>query len=514
MEPEEAAASSRALKTAEGRSTSSTTAAATSRCRRTRRRLRLELRAPAACRPSGRIGFEIFDRTAFGATEFLEQVNYRRALEGEIARTIATHRRSGERARPHRDGARTRCSSRAQPAKASVVLKLKQQPAARRRRPSPASPTSWPPASKACGPRRSSSSTASAGRWRGRATTATSRSARRAARAPAADRARAGRRASSRCSSRSSAPSACASTSRCASTPSTRGADRRALRPDHGRPQPAGHARRQRPPAARGASPARAATCPAPAPPAPTGDAGHAAGAAGRRARRPARTRSAETDQLRGRARRRAHTVQPRGDIARLSVAVILDDDHRSKTDARGQGDAHVDAAHAGRDAEDPGARRGRRRPRPDARRSADRREHRVRRAGRRSRSPRRRSSSGTAADAAGRRPVGRRARSSAWSRCSSCVRPIVARRRSRRAAGAAGAGGDAPRRSRCRGSCRRRSRKSKARSKPSSTPSSPTQLSRSQDAGAAAPRRRRIAERAGERGAPGARLDARGRRR
>ncbi|NIR41191.1 MAG: flagellar basal body M-ring protein FliF, partial [Actinobacteria bacterium] len=31
---------------------------------------------------SGRIGFEIFDRTAFGATEFLEQVNLRRALEG------------------------------------------------------------------------------------------------------------------------------------------------------------------------------------------------------------------------------------------------------------------------------------------------------------------------------------------------------------------------------------------------------------------------------------------------
>src|SRR5687767_1681178 len=51
--------------------------------------LRLELTSqglPA----SGRVGFELFDRTAFGATEFLEQVNYRRALEGEIARTIAT----------------------------------------------------------------------------------------------------------------------------------------------------------------------------------------------------------------------------------------------------------------------------------------------------------------------------------------------------------------------------------------------------------------------------------------
>src|SRR4030067_328396 len=39
---------------------------------------------------SGRVGFEVFDRTAFGATEFLEHVNYRRALEGEIARTIGT----------------------------------------------------------------------------------------------------------------------------------------------------------------------------------------------------------------------------------------------------------------------------------------------------------------------------------------------------------------------------------------------------------------------------------------
>src|SRR5437899_1952485 len=39
---------------------------------------------------SGRIGFEIFDRTAFGVTDFLEHVNYRRALEGELARTIST----------------------------------------------------------------------------------------------------------------------------------------------------------------------------------------------------------------------------------------------------------------------------------------------------------------------------------------------------------------------------------------------------------------------------------------
>ena len=52
---------------------------------------RLRLHFTSVSLPSsGRIGFEIFDRTAFGQTEFLEQVNYRRALEGEIARTISS----------------------------------------------------------------------------------------------------------------------------------------------------------------------------------------------------------------------------------------------------------------------------------------------------------------------------------------------------------------------------------------------------------------------------------------
>lgn len=37
---------------------------------------------------SGRIGFEIFDKTNFGITDFTAQVNYRRALEGELERTI------------------------------------------------------------------------------------------------------------------------------------------------------------------------------------------------------------------------------------------------------------------------------------------------------------------------------------------------------------------------------------------------------------------------------------------
>lgn len=85
--------------------------------------LRLELTAqgmPA----SGRVGFEIFDRTAFGATEFLEQVNYRRALEGELARTIAT---IGEvaGARVHIAMGKDSLFGQSRPAKASVVLKLR-----------------------------------------------------------------------------------------------------------------------------------------------------------------------------------------------------------------------------------------------------------------------------------------------------------------------------------------------------------------------------------------------------
>jgi flagellar M-ring protein FliF len=74
---------------------------------------------------SGRIGFEIFDRTVFGATEFLEQINYRRALEGELGRTIATLTEVSA-ARVHIAMAKPSLfTDREQAAKASVVLKLK-----------------------------------------------------------------------------------------------------------------------------------------------------------------------------------------------------------------------------------------------------------------------------------------------------------------------------------------------------------------------------------------------------
>lgn len=85
-------------------------------------RLKIEL---AASVTSGRVGFEIFDRTAFGQTEFLEHVNYRRALEGELARTITSIAEVGT-ARVHIAMAKDSLfGSRQQPAKASVILKLK-----------------------------------------------------------------------------------------------------------------------------------------------------------------------------------------------------------------------------------------------------------------------------------------------------------------------------------------------------------------------------------------------------
>ena len=74
---------------------------------------------------SGRLGFEIFDKPNWVGSEFDEQVNYQRALEGELERTVSTLSDVAS-ARVHlvlphdslfRDAER--------PAKASVVLKLR-----------------------------------------------------------------------------------------------------------------------------------------------------------------------------------------------------------------------------------------------------------------------------------------------------------------------------------------------------------------------------------------------------
>src|SRR3989442_2236142 len=74
---------------------------------------------------SGRIGFEIFDRTNFGLTNFQEQVNYQRALEGELARSIMTLAEV-EAARVHLVLAKESLfQSSDEQTKASVILKLK-----------------------------------------------------------------------------------------------------------------------------------------------------------------------------------------------------------------------------------------------------------------------------------------------------------------------------------------------------------------------------------------------------
>ncbi|MBN4054133.1 flagellar M-ring protein FliF [Nitrospira defluvii] len=49
--------------------------------------LRLQLASEGLPQGSG-VGFEIFDKTSLGTTEFSQKLNYRRALQGELARTI------------------------------------------------------------------------------------------------------------------------------------------------------------------------------------------------------------------------------------------------------------------------------------------------------------------------------------------------------------------------------------------------------------------------------------------
>jgi flagellar M-ring protein FliF len=74
---------------------------------------------------SGRIGFELFDKVNLGATEFTEKVNYRRALEGELERTIMVLAEV-EAARVHLTFPKDSVFLEAQqPAKASVLVRMK-----------------------------------------------------------------------------------------------------------------------------------------------------------------------------------------------------------------------------------------------------------------------------------------------------------------------------------------------------------------------------------------------------
>jgi flagellar M-ring protein FliF len=86
--------------------------------------LRLQLAAVGVPK-SGRIGFELFDKSNFGASDFSEQVNYHRALEGELERSVMSLAEV-EQARVHVTLAKDSVflESR-QPAKASVLVKLR-----------------------------------------------------------------------------------------------------------------------------------------------------------------------------------------------------------------------------------------------------------------------------------------------------------------------------------------------------------------------------------------------------
>jgi len=81
--------------------------------------------AAAGLPKSGRIGFELFDKTSFGATELVENVNYQRALEGELERSIMSMNGVTE-ARVHLSLSKQSVFlDQRQPAKASVMVKLK-----------------------------------------------------------------------------------------------------------------------------------------------------------------------------------------------------------------------------------------------------------------------------------------------------------------------------------------------------------------------------------------------------
>jgi flagellar M-ring protein FliF len=86
--------------------------------------LRMQL-AAEGLPESGRIGFELFDEVMFGVTEMTERVNFQRALEGELARTISSLTPvSGARVHLTLPRASLFADQRS-PAEASVALRLR-----------------------------------------------------------------------------------------------------------------------------------------------------------------------------------------------------------------------------------------------------------------------------------------------------------------------------------------------------------------------------------------------------
>jgi flagellar M-ring protein FliF len=86
--------------------------------------LRLQM-ASAGLPKNGRIGFELFDKNTFGMSDFAEQVNYHRALEGELERSVMSIAEV-EQARVHITFPKESLFlDDRQPAKASVLVKLR-----------------------------------------------------------------------------------------------------------------------------------------------------------------------------------------------------------------------------------------------------------------------------------------------------------------------------------------------------------------------------------------------------
>ncbi|NUN93620.1 MAG: flagellar M-ring protein FliF, partial [Verrucomicrobiae bacterium] len=83
------------------------------------------VRPPVGLPQTGRIGFEIFDKTNFGATDFTEHINYKRAIEGELERSLRTIQ-AIEQARVHVTFAKNSVFlENKEPAKGSVMVKLR-----------------------------------------------------------------------------------------------------------------------------------------------------------------------------------------------------------------------------------------------------------------------------------------------------------------------------------------------------------------------------------------------------
>lgn len=87
--------------------------------------LRLQM-AGAGVISGGHVGFDLFDKTNFGATDFAQQINYRRAIEGELAKTLESMEElEGVRVHitPKKESVFT---EKEEGAKASVMLRVKQ----------------------------------------------------------------------------------------------------------------------------------------------------------------------------------------------------------------------------------------------------------------------------------------------------------------------------------------------------------------------------------------------------